>query len=91
MQSENAPAEINKARQIAKFILQVSVENNDNGVDIKLTDDLLIIQLGDPINDNVDNTYPSLLEHFVNSSLDLNYIINRAILASTNDIVNEIK
>ena len=38
----------------------------------------------------VDITYPSLLEHLANPLLDPNYIINRAIIASTNDIVNEI-
>ena len=34
MQSENAPAEINKTRQFAELVLQVSDENNDDEVDI---------------------------------------------------------
>ena len=42
MQSENALAEINKTRQFAELILQVSDENNDDEVYIKLPDDLLI-------------------------------------------------
>ena len=42
MQSENAPAEINKTRQFAQLILQVSDENNDDEVDIKLPNDLRI-------------------------------------------------
>jgi len=65
-----------------------SVANTDDNIDcqvIQIPDDLLIKEASNKIRALVESTYPDFLSNYKNA-----YIKNRAILATTNEIVDEV-
>ena len=78
-QSSSSSFEIQETKEFAEWILQVgdgiAGEPNDGEVDIKIPKDLLLREVNHPISTIVDSTYPSLLEHLVDPSLDPEYFI----------------
>ncbi|XP_045797949.1 uncharacterized protein LOC123892172 [Trifolium pratense] len=61
-------------------------EPNDGIAQIEIPDDLLITNFDDPIKGIVDSTYPNFLQNYK----DYEYLLNRAILASTIEVVDSI-
>jgi hypothetical protein len=61
-------------------------EPNDGTVEIDIPEEILILQFEDPVQGIVDSTYPSFLDNYKNSE----YLLNRAILASTIEVVDEL-
>nr|XP_027098951.1 uncharacterized protein LOC113718236 [Coffea arabica] len=64
----------------------ISFDDEDESTWIEIPDDLLIPQDTDCIHRIIDSTYPDLLANYNNAS----YLRNRAILAPTNDVVDEV-
>ncbi|KAL6546271.1 hypothetical protein OROMI_021992 [Orobanche minor] len=60
--------------------------NNDGEVEFRLPDDIMIRSIDEPVAAIIKSTYPSILDHVG----DGRYFQNRAILAPTNEIVQEI-
>jgi hypothetical protein len=76
-------------RDFAEWILKVgddTMANADGNSIIEIPKDLLVPGELDPIKDIVEATYPNLLESYMDGS----YLQERAILAPTNDIVQEL-
>uniref|UniRef100_A0A2N9HBD5 ATP-dependent DNA helicase n=1 Tax=Fagus sylvatica TaxID=28930 RepID=A0A2N9HBD5_FAGSY len=76
-------------RDFAEWILKVgddTIANADGNSIIEIPKDLLVPGELDPIKDIVEATYPNLLESYMDGS----YLQERAILAPTNDIVQEL-
>ncbi|CAJ2677886.1 unnamed protein product [Trifolium pratense] len=61
-------------------------EPNDGIAQIEIPDELLIKNFDDPIKGIVDSTYPSFLQNYN----DYQYLLSRAILASTIEVVDSI-
>jgi ATP-dependent DNA helicase PIF1 len=61
-------------------------EPNDGTAEIEIPEDILISDFQTPIQGIVDSTYPNFLQHYKNYE----YLLNRAILASTIEVVDEL-
>jgi ATP-dependent DNA helicase PIF1 len=61
-------------------------EPNDGTAEIEIPEDILISDFQTPIQGIVDSTYPNFLHHYKNYE----YLLNRAILASTIEVVDEL-
>jgi ATP-dependent DNA helicase PIF1 len=61
-------------------------EPNDGTAEIEIPPELLITNYHDPIQGIVDSTYPDFLENYTNHQ----YLLSRAILASTIEVVDTI-
>jgi ATP-dependent DNA helicase PIF1 len=74
----------------SKWLLMVGEgrisEPNDGTAEIEIPPEILITDFENPIQGIVDSTYPKFLENYKNSE----YLLNRAILASTIEVVDEI-
>ncbi|KAL6569662.1 hypothetical protein OROMI_014176 [Orobanche minor] len=94
LQAGTSSEEIKETKEFAEWILQVgdgvAGGQNDGEVNIKLPEDIIIRNANNPIATIVESTYPSLLDHLQNPSVDPDYFHNRAVLAPTNDIVDNI-
>ncbi|XP_071924918.1 uncharacterized protein [Coffea arabica] len=64
----------------------ISLDDEEESTWIEIPNDLLIPQDTDCIHCIIDSTYPDLLANYNNAS----YLLNRAILAPTNDVVDEV-
>ncbi|KAL6530090.1 hypothetical protein OROMI_028735 [Orobanche minor] len=77
-------------REFAEWLLKVGDGeigvNNDGEVEFRLPDDILIQSIDEPVAAIYKSTYPSILDHVG----DGRYFKDRAILASTNEIVHEV-
>lgn len=88
-----APTESEYALEVAdfaKWILQIGDGNlghpNDGYATIEIPPDLLISDYINPIDAIVQSTYPNLTNHF----MDPQFLQSRAILASTNELVEQL-
>jgi hypothetical protein len=86
----SSPAEQHEMTEFSRWLLQVGegkiVEPNDGVVDIQIPDDFLIKNFDDPIVGIINSTYPA----FEQNCDDYDYLSQRAILASTIEVVNKI-
>ncbi|XP_076938529.1 uncharacterized protein LOC143606747 [Bidens hawaiensis] len=82
--------DVEETRLFAKWILDIDEGNiggpNDGVATIDLPDDLLTKDYVDPISKLFDFVYPDILKYYENQ----HYFQDRAILAPTNEIVDEI-
>jgi ATP-dependent DNA helicase PIF1 len=76
--------------EFSKWLLMVGEgkisEPNDGTAEIEIPPELLITNYHDPIQGIVDSTYPDFLENYTNHQ----YLLSRAILASTIEVVDTI-
>ncbi|XP_076913909.1 uncharacterized protein LOC143572720 [Bidens hawaiensis] len=83
-------SDVEETRLFAKWILDIGEGNiggpNDGVATIYIPDDLLIRVSVDPISKLFDFVYPDILQNYENQ----HYFQDRAILAPTNEIVDEI-
>lgn len=90
MQSGGSPGEVEKIREFAEWLLSVGDGKvggqNDGEVEFDLPDDILITNAPDPVSSIVSSTYPSILDHVGDGA----YFQDRAILAPTNEVVQDI-
>lgn len=90
MQSGGSPGEVEKIREFAEWLLSVGDGKvggqNDGEVEFDLPDDILITNAPDPVSSIVSSTYPSILDHVGDGT----YFQDRAILAPTNEVVQDI-
>ena len=90
LQSNSSSTILEQLREFAKWILKVGdgklAEPNDGEVEIEIPKDLLTTNFDNPLHAIVELTYPSLLQNFK----DPQFLKERAILASTLDIVLKI-
>ncbi|XP_035845741.1 uncharacterized protein LOC118492075 [Helianthus annuus] len=79
-----------KTTIFANWLLDIGEGNvggmNDGDANLQIPEDLLIKHSSDPISELIEFVYPSLIYHFN----EQNYFHQRAILAPTNDVVQEI-
>ncbi|KAK2394370.1 ATP-dependent DNA helicase PIF1 [Trifolium repens] len=61
-------------------------EPNDGVVEIKIPQEFLIMEFDDPILGIINNTFPNLMDNY----MDYDYLSSRAILASTIEVVDKI-
>ncbi|KAK2397537.1 ATP-dependent DNA helicase PIF1 [Trifolium repens] len=61
-------------------------EPNDGVVEITIPQEFLIMEFDDPILGIINNTYPNLMDSY----MDYDYLSSRAILASTIEVVDKI-
>ena len=77
-------------RKFSDWILRIgdgnAGESNDSEALIEIPEDLLRRDIRNPLSSIVSATYPYLLDHLD----DLNYFQERAILAPTHDVVEEV-
>ena len=85
-----SPDEINGIREFSDWLMKVGDgevgDSNDGEIQFKLPEDILIHSNDPPIAAIVKSTYPKLLENVGEGS----YFQDRAILAPTNEIVQEV-
>ncbi|GAU37751.1 hypothetical protein TSUD_102670 [Trifolium subterraneum] len=86
----SSPAEQLEMDDFSKWLLQVGEgkigEPNDGVVDIQIPDNFLIKNFDDPIVGIINSTYPA----FEHNCDNYDYLSQRAILASTIEVVNQI-
>ncbi|PNY10906.1 helicase-like protein [Trifolium pratense] len=84
------PVENDEIEKFSKWLLMVGegrlAEPNDGTDEIDIPKDILITNFEDPIKAIVDSTYPNLLQNYK----DYEYLLSRAILASTIEVVESI-
>ncbi|XP_022024588.1 uncharacterized protein LOC110924922 [Helianthus annuus] len=82
--------DVEQTRMFAQWLLDLGEGklggSNDGDAIIDIPDDLLIIDSADPISSLIEFVYPSLLENYQSSG----FYQKRAILAPTNEVVDEI-
>jgi hypothetical protein len=79
----------NEAKEFAKWILKIGegeLDDSEGETLIKIPSDLLIPHSTHPINDIVDAIYPELQTKYT----DAKYLEDRAILAPTNEVVQDV-
>jgi hypothetical protein len=92
MRLRQGPADQNneEIEEFSKWLLMVGEgrisEPNDGTAEIEIPQELLITNYNDPIQGIVESTYPDFLLNFTNYQ----YLLSRAILASTIEVVDEI-
>ncbi|XP_035832573.1 ATP-dependent DNA helicase PIF1-like [Helianthus annuus] len=90
LSTSNDPSEIQKTTIFANWLLDIGEGNvggmNNGDANLQIPEDLLIKHSSDPISELIEFVYPSLIYHFN----EQNYFHQRAILAPTNDVVQEI-
>ncbi|KAD5317604.1 hypothetical protein E3N88_17550 [Mikania micrantha] len=83
-------SDIEHTNNFAKWLLDIGEGKvggiNDGEAIIEIPDDLLITQCADPIQSLIDFVYPSILQNFESPD----FFRERAILAPTNEVVQEI-
>ncbi|XP_076945965.1 uncharacterized protein LOC143617222 [Bidens hawaiensis] len=83
-------SDVEETRLFAKWLLDIGEGNvggpNDGVATIDILEDLLIKDYVDPISKLFDFVYPNILQNYENQ----HYFQDRAILAPTNEIVDEI-
>ena len=84
------PEDVDEIREFAEWILKVGDgdvgDANDGEVSIEIPKDILIEESSEPITSIVDFTYPNLLQNINDPS----YFQEKAILAPTNEVVDNI-
>ncbi|MCH79515.1 helicase-like protein, partial [Trifolium medium] len=90
LQCGSSEAEKAEMKEFSEWILKVGegkiAEPNDGIAEIEIPEELLITEFDDPILAIVNSTYPKLLDQY----LDQDFLSNRAILASTIEVVEQI-
>jgi len=90
LQNNSEESDPNELTTFSEWILQVGEgkisEPNDGFADFEIPDELLIKDFDDPIDAIVKSTYPNMLNMYNNPD----YLQQRAILASTIDVVDTI-
>ncbi|KAJ0523564.1 putative DNA helicase [Helianthus annuus] len=90
LSTSNDPSEIQETTNFANWLLDIGEGNvggvNDGNANLQIPEDLLIKHSSDPISELIEFVYPSLIYNFN----EQNYFHQRAILAPTNDVVQEI-
>jgi ATP-dependent DNA helicase PIF1 len=92
MRLRQGPADQNneEIEEFSKWLLSVGEgrisEPNDGTAEIEIPPELLITNYHDPIQGIVDSTYPEFLQNYT----DHQYLLSRAILASTIEVVDTI-
>jgi ATP-dependent DNA helicase PIF1 len=92
MRLRQGPADQNneEIEEFSKWLLSVGEgrisEPNDGTAEIEIPPELLITNYNDPIQAIVESTYPDFLQNFTNYQ----YLLSRAILASTIEVVDTI-
>ncbi|KAK2417432.1 hypothetical protein QL285_039731 [Trifolium repens] len=92
MRLRQGPADQNneEIEEFSKWLLSVGEgrisEPNDGTAEIEIPPELLITNYNDPIEAIVESTYPDFLQNFTNYQ----YLLSRAILASTIEVVDTI-
>ncbi|XP_021975067.1 uncharacterized protein LOC110870171 [Helianthus annuus] len=90
LSTSNDPSEIQETTNFANWLLDIGEGNvggvNDGNAILQIPEDLLIKHSSDPISELIEFVYPSLIYNFN----EQNYFHQRAILAPTNDVVQEI-
>ncbi|XP_076958126.1 uncharacterized protein LOC143633765 [Bidens hawaiensis] len=83
-------SDVEETKLFAKWLLDIGEGNvggpNDGVATIDIPDDLLIKDSVDPLSKLFDFVYPDILQYYENE----HYFQDRAILAPTNEIVDEI-
>ncbi|KAM0028816.1 putative DNA helicase Pif1, P-loop containing nucleoside triphosphate hydrolase [Helianthus debilis subsp. tardiflorus] len=82
--------DVEQTKVFAQWLLDLGEGNiggsNDGEAIIEIPDDLLIMDSHDPISDLIDFVYPSIIQNFSVAT----FFQERAILAPTNEVVDEI-
>ncbi|KAM0064559.1 putative DNA helicase [Helianthus debilis subsp. tardiflorus] len=86
----SASADLEQTKIFAQWLLDVGEGNggasNDGEAVIQIPEDLLITDSSDPISSLIDFVYPNILQNFGGTE----YFQDRAILAPTNEVVQEV-
>ncbi|XP_022009102.1 uncharacterized protein LOC110908458 [Helianthus annuus] len=82
--------DVEQTKVFAQWLLDLGEGNiggsNDGEAIIEIPDDLLIMDSNDPVSDLIDFVYPSIIQNFSVAT----FFQERAILAPTNEVVDEI-
>ncbi|KAJ0513582.1 putative DNA helicase [Helianthus annuus] len=82
--------DVEQTKVFAQWLLDLGEGNiggsNDGEAIIEIPDDLLIMDSNDPVSDLIDFVYPSIIQNFNVAT----FFQERAILAPTNEVVDEI-
>jgi ATP-dependent DNA helicase PIF1 len=90
LQCGSSEIEKQEMAEFSEWLLKVGEgrlnEPNDGVVEITIPQEFLIMEFDDPILGIINNTYPNLMDSY----MDYDYLSSRAILASTIEVVDKI-